>query len=59
MIECVDKEVSTWPQLRWVQLFTSDAGKFYEEKLGVKNYEQGKNGLFMMSRRGPGAFNKD
>lgn len=55
LISCVNEHVSTWKELRRIMLITSGAPKFYEEHLGMKNFNEGGNGMFIMSRKGSGS----
>jgi len=57
LIGCVNEVLRSWPELRATVLFSSDgrAQKFYQEKLGTKPLEQGKNGLVIMMNRGNGS----
>lgn len=59
LIKCINDTISSWPEFRRVLLITSGANKFYEEMLGMKDFEQGKNGFTMMTRKGSGAVIKD
>lgn len=59
LISCVNKHISTWTELRRILLITSGGPKFYEEKLGMKNFNQGLNGLTVMSRKGAGSVIQD
>ena len=58
LIECVDEALSSWPELRRVFLVTSNANNFYHEKLQMKEFEQGKDGLVMLTRKGAGSVIK-
>jgi GNAT superfamily N-acetyltransferase len=55
LIGCVNEVLSTWPELRRMMLIRSGDPKFYEETLGMKNFVEGENGLFIMNRKGPGS----
>lgn len=55
LIGCVNEALSSWPQLRRAMLITSDMGKLYEEKLGMKPFQQGVDGLQVYGRRGAGS----
>jgi GNAT superfamily N-acetyltransferase len=59
LIGCVDEVLSSWPELRRAILLTSHGQTFYIEKLRMKEFEQGKNGLQVLSRKGPGSPMKD
>ena len=55
LIECLDETLNSWPELKRTLLIARSGGKFYQEKLGVQLYEQGKNGLEILTKRGPGS----
>jgi hypothetical protein len=55
LIECVDETLSSWPALKRTLLISSDEKGFYAKKLHAKEFEQGKNGLKILSRKGAGA----
>jgi hypothetical protein len=59
LIECVNEALSTWPELRRALLVTSHGSKFYADTLGMKEFEQGKNGLAILSRKGGGSVFKE
>ncbi len=59
LIKCIDDTISSWPEFKRALLITSSGNKFYEDKLGMKDFEQGKNGFTMMTRKGSGAVIKD
>ncbi|TVY85314.1 hypothetical protein LSUE1_G000193 [Lachnellula suecica] len=58
LIECVEGHISKWPELKRVLLVTSQA-KLYEDKLGVKPFPQGANGLSIFSRKFRGCVLQD
>jgi GNAT superfamily N-acetyltransferase len=57
MLECINDELNSWPYLRRVLLmsFLADSEKLYAEKLGMTLFEQGADGMGVLSRRGPGS----
>jgi GNAT superfamily N-acetyltransferase len=55
LIKCVDETLSSWPELRRALLVTNHGSSFYGEKLGMKEFEQGKNGMAIFSRKGGGS----
>jgi GNAT superfamily N-acetyltransferase len=59
LIKCVDEALSSWPELRRVVLVTSHGKNFYTDKLHVKEFEQGKNGLVILSKKGAGSVLQD
>jgi len=59
LIECVEAHLMKWPELRRILLLTSHSSKLYEEKLGMKPFPQGVNGIRIFSRLGQGAVMKD
>lgn len=59
LISCVNEVVSAWPELRRMMLITSDSPKFYAEKLGMKEFNQGGHGMLLLNRKGGGSVLKD
>lgn len=59
LIKCVDEAFSSWPELRRVLLITSHGKDFYADKLHMKEFEQGKNGLTILSRKGAGSVTQE
>jgi GNAT superfamily N-acetyltransferase len=59
LIECVNETISSWPELRRLLLVTSHGQNFYTERLSMKAFDQGKNGLVILSRKGEGSVLKD
>jgi len=58
LIKCVDETLSQWPEFKRALLINSSGSKFYEEALGMKKFEQDKDGLAVMTRLGPGSVLK-
>lgn len=52
----VKETLDTWPDLRVTTLYAGNAKavKFYEDLLGMKKFESGKNGVEIMNLLGPG-----
>lgn len=59
LIKCVDEALSSWQELRRLILITSLGKNFYAEKLNMKEFEQGKNGMAILSRKGAGSVLQD
>lgn len=59
LINCVDEALSSWPELRRLVLITSHGKNFYTERLHMKEFEQGKNGMAILSRKGAGSVLQD
>ena len=59
LIQCVNETLSSWPELRRVLLITSEGTTFYSDRLDMKTFDQGKNGIVIMSRKGGGAVLQD
>jgi GNAT superfamily N-acetyltransferase len=59
LINCVDEALSSWPELRRLVLITSHGNNFYTEKLHMKVFEQGKNGMAILTRKGAGSVLQD
>jgi GNAT superfamily N-acetyltransferase len=59
LLECVDEVLRGWKELRRVMLMTSGNARWYERVLGVKEFEQGRNGLVFMNRKGEGSVLKE
>lgn len=55
LIECVDEVLSSWPDLRRAMLVTGKGAKVYEEILGMKQFESGKLGFEVFTRKGAGS----
>ncbi|KAL5318634.1 hypothetical protein ACEPPN_013698 [Leptodophora sp. 'Broadleaf-Isolate-01'] len=56
LIKCVDETIDSWPQFRRALLMADSKEKgFYEQMLGMKEFEQGANGYSMMTRKGKGS----
>jgi len=55
LIACIDEVLSSWPELRRFCLITHGPSTFYEEKLKMQAFEQGKNGLRILNRMGSGS----
>lgn len=55
LIQCVDEAFSSWPELRRVLLVASHGKDFYIDKLHMQEFEQGKSGLTILSRKGAGS----
>lgn len=56
LMECVNETLSSWPHLRRTLLVASEYGKLYEDKLGMKPLEQGKNGITLYNKAGGGSY---
>jgi len=56
LMDCVDEELGTWPNLRRTMLITTlkDGQEFYAKKLGMAPFEQGGSGMVVLNRRGNG-----
>lgn len=56
LMQCVNETLESWPDLRAAMLYASGetALGFYRETLGMKKFISGKNGLDIMTKRGPG-----
>ncbi len=59
LLGCVDEVLGGWKELRRVMLMTSGSQGWYERVLGVKVFEQGRNGLVFMNKKGEGSVLKD
>lgn len=59
LIKCVDEALSSWPELRRLLLVASHGKDFYLEKLHMQEFEQGKNGMAILSRTGAGSVLED
>jgi GNAT superfamily N-acetyltransferase len=59
LIKCVDEVLSSWPELRRVLLITSSGKDFYSDRLQMKEFEQAKNGMAILSRTGAGSVIQD
>ncbi|KAE8453400.1 hypothetical protein EG329_010261 [Mollisiaceae sp. DMI_Dod_QoI] len=57
LIQCVNETLETWPELRWALLVNTGPTKFYEETLGMTVYADGRDGVKIMSKLGPGDVN--
>lgn len=57
MMECLNKALEQWPELRRVVLFTGDAyaAKLYERTLGMRDTQEKGGKLVVMQRTGPAA----
>ncbi|KAH8684676.1 hypothetical protein BGZ60DRAFT_523877 [Tricladium varicosporioides] len=56
LMECVNETLSSWPHLRRTLLVASEYGKLYEDKLGMRPLEQGKNGITLYNKAGEGSY---
>lgn len=59
LVECVRETLDSWPHLRRSLLVSSEGEGFYSKTLGMKAFEQGKNGMLIMTKKHEGSAMKD
>jgi hypothetical protein len=52
MMDCVNEELGTWPELRRLMLVSTlkDGQAFYARTLGMAPFNQGENGMVVLAR---------
>jgi GNAT superfamily N-acetyltransferase len=61
LVECISETLNGWPELKRLLLVGNEGSqqKFYQDKLGVVPFPQGKNGYVMLTKKGKGSVLQD